>query len=77
MKTLQERLQNKRIDKKAPLLIDDCLEEAKSFLEDYREKVQQEDGTPDVKVWFYQAVDELEALLCVDSTTKGENKDGC
>jgi len=31
----------------------------KEWLTQYRDEVTQEDGTPDVKEWFYQCIDEL------------------
>jgi hypothetical protein len=40
----------------------------RKWLEEYRQQIQEEDGTPDVKMWFYQAIDELEASLCVEKS---------
>lgn len=41
----------------------DIMTEVTCWLDDYRSKVEQENGTPDVKEWFYQAIDELKESL--------------
>lgn len=35
----------------------------RKWLEEYREHIQQDIGEPDVKHWFYMAIDELESFL--------------
>jgi MoxR-like ATPase len=35
----------------------------KEWLEEYRKDIQEHDGDPDVKDWFYMAVDELKTFI--------------
>jgi hypothetical protein len=74
VKSLQERLYDECVNliKAEQFPCDHCYDcenkvaTVRSFLEDYRKKIQQEPSTPDVINCFYQAIDEIEALLNVN-----------
>lgn len=63
MRTLKQRLIDRINEGACPIRVDQINEQVEEWLTDYANKVAEEDGDPDVKEWFYQAVGELKTLL--------------